>query len=428
MIKRRLLGLGAAIVLTAASVNTAFASVVINTTDSAATETVKKPKRAAKLTKTEDTATAGNVTALENCGAYLFEWRPIDCGNGYYFAILVGGNRIQESNVILNRGYDYAYTFSNQYSRPWGEVPALVNADGVWAIPENQPSLPEGIQPTLRITLLTNNNILPTKERHIDVVYLPGGVNTSELPPEVRKYLINVDGSDAGAYNDTVTPGWQEEEDGTYRYLKPDGNYVTNGWMKLNDEEYYMDENGIMLTDTITPDGYYVTKSGTKSQYLPGWSEDEKGKRYVGKNGYYAASTWVEDDGKYYYFDMSGYMRTDYVTPDGYYVGLDGVWDGNPSTQSAGSDPGPGGYAEPEAAAYWEEIDGSWKYKEADGSYAANTWRQGEDGSWYYLGENGVMLTSQTTPDGYYVDENGVWNDGAAENAENTDISPEAES
>ena len=140
------------------------------------------------------------------------------------------------------------------------------------------------------------------------MVYLPGGVNTSELPPEVRKYLINVDGSDAGAYNDTVTPGWQEEEDGTYRYLKPDGNYVTNGWMKLNDEEYYMDENGIMLTDTITPDGYYVTKSGTKSQYLPGWSEDEKGKRYVGKNGYYAASTWVEDDGKYYYFDMSGYM------------------------------------------------------------------------------------------------------------------------
>ena len=48
---------------------------------------------------------------MENCGAYLFEWRPIDCGNGNYFAILVGGNTLQESNVILNRGYDYAYTF-----------------------------------------------------------------------------------------------------------------------------------------------------------------------------------------------------------------------------------------------------------------------------------------------------------------------------
>ena len=54
-----------------------------------------------------DTADQG-VTTMENCGAYLFEWRPIDCGNGHYFAILVGGNTIAESNVILNRGYDYA--------------------------------------------------------------------------------------------------------------------------------------------------------------------------------------------------------------------------------------------------------------------------------------------------------------------------------
>ena len=39
---------------------------------------------------------------MENCGAYLFEWRPVDCGNGNSFAILVGGNTIAESNVILN--------------------------------------------------------------------------------------------------------------------------------------------------------------------------------------------------------------------------------------------------------------------------------------------------------------------------------------
>ena len=50
--------------------------------------------------------TTTTTTTMENCGAYLFEWRPIDCGNGNYFAILVGGNTIQESDVILNRGYD----------------------------------------------------------------------------------------------------------------------------------------------------------------------------------------------------------------------------------------------------------------------------------------------------------------------------------
>ena len=77
------------------------------------------------------------TTTMENCGAYLFEWRPVDCGDGNYFAILVGGNTISESDVILNRGYDYAYTFDPMnYSRPWGTVPDLVNVDGVWAIPK----------------------------------------------------------------------------------------------------------------------------------------------------------------------------------------------------------------------------------------------------------------------------------------------------
>ena len=132
----------------------------------------------------------------------------MDCGDGHYFAILVGGNTINESNVILNRGYDYPYTFDYTVPRPWGEVPQLVNIDGVWGIPENWGILPEGSQPTLRITLITNNKILPTKERYIDVVSLPQNINSRDLPAEVRKYLINVDGSDAGAYDGTTTAGW----------------------------------------------------------------------------------------------------------------------------------------------------------------------------------------------------------------------------
>ena len=27
-------------------------------------------------------ADASNSVAIENCGAYLFEWRPVDCGDG----------------------------------------------------------------------------------------------------------------------------------------------------------------------------------------------------------------------------------------------------------------------------------------------------------------------------------------------------------
>lgn len=155
-----------------------------------------------------DTTTGIDTTTMESCGAYLFEWRPVDCGNGHYFAILVGGNSIAERNVILKRGYDYAYTFNPmEYHRPWGEVPNLVNVDGLWAIPENQPLLPEGTQPTLQIVLYTNNGKLSTKERYIDVVSLPGNVSSADLPPDVRKYLINVDGSDAGAYTGTTVSG-----------------------------------------------------------------------------------------------------------------------------------------------------------------------------------------------------------------------------
>ena len=210
----------------------------------------------------ETTSTTSTTTTMENCGAYLFEWRPIDCGNGNYFAILVGGNTLQESNVILNRGYDYAYTFDPMtYQRPWGTVPDLVNVDGKWGIPENWAILPEGSQPTLRITLVTNNNILPTKERYIDVVSLPRNINSRDLPAEVRKYLINVDGSDAGAYDGTTTAGW-EEENGLWRYRKSDNTYVSNTWLKLDDKQFYMNEQGIMLADTITPDGYYVNADG----------------------------------------------------------------------------------------------------------------------------------------------------------------------
>ena len=112
------------------------------------------------------------------------------------------------------------------YPRPWGTAPDLVNIDGVWGIPENWSSLPEGSQPTLTIVLKTNNKNLDTDKRYVHVVHLPDGTNTAELPPEVRKYLINVDGSDAGAYNGTITSGWTNGENGRRMYRKPDGTFV----------------------------------------------------------------------------------------------------------------------------------------------------------------------------------------------------------
>ena len=356
------------------------------------------------------------VTTMENWGAYLFEWRPVDCGNGHYFAVIVGGNTISESNVILNRGYDYAYTFNpQQYPRTWGQVPDLVNVNGLWAVPENQSSLPEGIQPTLQIVLYTNNGKLPDKYRYIDVVSLPGNVDPSTLPPEVKKYLINVDGSDAGAYDNTNAAGWRTDATGKWTYIKPDGSLVKNGWLNVDDNLYYMDANGYMLADTITPDGYYVNSSGARQEYLPGWLQNDRGWKYVLNNGYYAASTWIEDtDGKWYYFDMSGYMRTDYDTPDGYHVGPDGVWDGQPAKITADGINGGPGVANNTASGSWEENSGVWKFRQADGSYVTNSWLQTPDGKWYYFDADGQMLANTNTPDGYFVESDGAWNGQSA--------------
>ena len=291
------------------------------------------------------------------------------------------------------------------YSRPWGTVPDLVNIDGKWGIPENWSSMPEGAQPTLQIVLKTNYKTLNTDKRYVNVVHLPSNVNSSTLPAEVRKYLINVDASDAGAYNDTVTPGWKKEADGSEKYLKPDGTYVSNGWLQLDDKKYYMDENGVKLKDTITPDGFYVNSDGEKVSYMPGWYKDGNYWRYIQKNGYYLANSWYQDtDGKYYYFNMGAVMAVNTTTPDGYYVDENGVWDGNASTVAAAEkNLGPG------VDKGWEPIDKGWKFKQEDGTYLTNAWRQDSNGKWYYLNEDGWMLKDTNTPDGYHVDANGVY-------------------
>ena len=355
-----------------------------------------------------------NTTVMENCGAYLFTWRPVDCGNGEYFVILNGQNTISESNVILNRGYDYAYTFDSTQPKPWGQVPDLVNVNGLWGVPSNWAAI-SGAQAVSTIVLVTNNGNSSTRERYIHVTHLPDNVSVSQLPADVRKYVINTDGSDAGAYVDTDAAGWIDTEAGRM-YLKPDGTYVTGGWLVVDEETYYMDVNGIMLKDTISPDGYYINEDGERQNYMPGWVQDGDRWRYIAKDGYYAANGWQQDtDGRWYYFDMAAYMVADDYTPDGYYVDASGAWDGQPANLTAiGQNPGPGAALQNEG---WQESAGSWRYCQADGTYVSNGWFQAPDGKWYYFGADSIMWAGKTTPDGYYVDASGAW-DGQPANTD----------
>lgn len=55
------------------------------------------------------------------------------------------------------------------------------------------------------------------------------------------------------------------------------------------------------------------------------WQQDNIGWWYD-DNGTYPMNQWKEIDGKQYYFDDQGYMLYDTITPDGYQVGSDGAW------------------------------------------------------------------------------------------------------
>ncbi|MCD8223835.1 MAG: hypothetical protein LUC99_03130 [Clostridiales bacterium] len=63
----------------------------------------------------------------------------------------------------------------------------------------------------------------------------------------------------------------------------------------------------------------------------------------------------------------------------------------------------------------WElQADGvHYKFKAFSGEYITSSWipSQTETGVWYFVGADGIMLTSTTTPDNYTVDAQGKWYD-----------------
>ncbi len=59
----------------------------------------------------------------------------------------------------------------------------------------------------------------------------------------------------------------------------------------------------------------------------------------------------------------------------------------------------------------WQLIDSKWYYFDETGYMVANKWVGN-----YYLGSDGAMLINTTTPDGYYVDANGMYISNSDEN------------
>lgn len=56
---------------------------------------------------------------------------------------------------------------------------------------------------------------------------------------------------------------WEQQEQGGYRYKNDDGTYLTNTWLQENGKWYFFDENGLLVVDT-TIEGYQVGTDGAE--------------------------------------------------------------------------------------------------------------------------------------------------------------------
>lgn len=70
--------------------------------------------------------------------------------------------------------------------------------------------------------------------------------------------------------------------------------------------------------------------------FAAGWIQGANGAWfYDAENGTRLHSTWIESGGAWYYLGSDGRMLTDTTTPDGYYVGSDGKWIDGQSAETA---------------------------------------------------------------------------------------------
>ena len=149
-------------------------------------------------------------------------------------------------------------------------------------------------------------------------------------------------------------------------YYQKQGQLVQNAWVKDNGNWYFMNDKGVMFNQTwlYQGDSWYAFKS----------------------SGAMISADWLYDNGSWYYLKDSGSMATGWLNDGGTWYYL----------KDSGS-----------MATGWLKDSGTWYYLKDSGSMATG-WVK-DSGKWYYLASSGNMLRNTRTPDGYYVDANGVW-------------------
>ena len=134
--------------------------------------------------------------------------------------------------------------------------------------------------------------------------------------------------------------------------------------------------------------GKWYNKDGSQTyKGTMSWKKNAKGWWIEDSAGWYPVSQWQKIDGKWYYFNASGYMESSCYR-DGCWLGSDGAWN---TSYSGGK---------------WTSNATGWWFEDSSGWYPVSQWVK-INGTWYYFKADGYMATSQYIG-GYWVDANGA--------------------
>ena len=236
------------------------------------------------------------------------------------------------------------------------------------------------------------------------------------------RYYLNASGA--------MQTGWAFI-DGHWNYFASSG-VMKTGWLKDNESWYYLDpETGIMAVGSKEIDGknYFFKSSGimqvgwqwsndswhyyaTSGAVQTGWLKDGEAWYYLeGKEGIMLVGLH-QVDGKQYYFSRSGAMQTGWKWSDNHYR----YFESNGAMKTGWiKDKGVWYYLNPEDGIMLvglHKVNGDHYYFDESGAMQTG-WKQ-LDGNWYYFQADGSLLKNATTPDGYKVNEEGIWKQAVA--------------
>ena len=132
--------------------------------------------------------------------------------------------------------------------------------------------------------------------------------------------------------------GWQQNANGWWYATNESGTeWYADGWQQIDGNQdgtaecYYFDENGYILANTVTPDGYYVNADGAwiidgqvqTAQISSGEENEEKFPLIPGEyyNTYLGAQMYIE------YYTDSDVVVANIVAGDGTNFSLYQVWE-----------------------------------------------------------------------------------------------------